>query len=223
MLSPSAVFVTAVPWTCTLFHIHNHKCCDFLWHTSEMIWMKTPQWHPSLLCFFLLQQEQGTLSYFSPEFLYIKMCYIPSPSSCLSKGWQSLPLTKHWEDPTGKPHNQGQTHAARVFQHSFWGDEDATANHTANEKWESPQQSYLFPQKNRLLFLLVFPHDFLLIPGESHVFRSYRLPRILKDHLYDEERVRDSGIIFSRQDFSQKLVKICSICSPQLLDAPTKP
>lgn len=183
MLSPSAVFVTPLPWTWTLFHIHNHKCCDFLCHPSETIQMKTPGDIPACYVSFCCTRNRELLNYFSPKFLYIKMCHIPSPSSCLSKGWQSLPLTKHWEDPTGKPDNQGQTHAARVFQHSFWGDEDATANHTADEEWESPQQSYLFPQKDRLLFLLVFPHGFFLIPGEGHAFRSYRLPSVLKDHL----------------------------------------
>lgn len=162
------------------------KCWDFLNHPRGIIWTKDPWWpppHTLLNLCFCCSSNREILFFNSPSFLYIKTRCLPSPPRCLSKGWQSSPLTKHWEEPTGKPDNQGETHAARVFQYSFWGDKDATANHAADEEGESPQQSYLFPQKDGLLFLLVFPHGSLLIPGEGHAFRSYGLPSVLKVHL----------------------------------------
>lgn len=104
---------------------------------------------------------------------------LPSPPSCLSKSCQSSALTKHGEEPTGKPDEQGESHAAGVFQDSFGRNEDATANHAADEQRESPQQSDLLPQEDGLFFL-VFSHGFLLITGEGATSRSYSL---LKAHL----------------------------------------
>lgn len=131
------------------------------------------------LCF-CCSRNGEILVYSAPDYFYIKMCRFPSPPGCLSKGWQSSPLTKHWEESAGKPDNQGETHAAGVFQYSFWGDKDAAAHHAANEEWESPQQSYLFPQEDSLLFFLVFSHVFLLIPKETLASRSCGLLSVLK-------------------------------------------
>lgn len=100
----------------------------------------------------------------------------------MPKGCQSSALTKHGEEPTGEPDNQGKSNTARVLQHSLGGNEDATANHAADEQRESPQQSYLFPQED-CLFFLVFPHGFPLITGECLTFRSCSLPSVLKAHL----------------------------------------
>lgn len=117
--------------------------------------------------FFLLHSEQGILGPFHSQLFIIQFCWLPSPPRCLSKGFPNSALTKHWEEPAGKPDHQGEAHSARVFQHSFRGDKDAAANHAADEKRESPQQSYLFPQKDSLLFFLVFPHGCSSNPRRS--------------------------------------------------------
>lgn len=140
---------------------------------------------PDFLNLYCSRNEEFWL-YSSPSFLNIKLCRLPSPPRCLSKGCRSSPLTKHGEEPTGKPDDQGEAHAAGVFQYSFGGNKDATANHAADEQRESPQQSYLFPQEDGLFFL-VFPHGFCLITAEGHAFRSYSLPSFLKVHLQDKE------------------------------------
>lgn len=129
-----------------------------------------------------LQQEPEILGLFISQLSKHKNVQAPLNSQVLQQGLQSSALTKHGEEPTGKPDEQGEAHAAGVFQDSFGGDEDAAANHAADEQRESPQQSDLLPQEDGLFFL-VFPHGFLLITGEGHTFRSYSLPSVLKVHL----------------------------------------
>lgn len=60
-------------------------------------------------------------------------------------------LTEKRENPTGNPHHQWHSHAARVLQNSLRRDEYSRSNDRPNDDRDSSEQGHLLPQFHLLL------------------------------------------------------------------------
>lgn len=84
-------------------------------------------------------------------------------------------LTKSGEDATQSPDQQGQSNTSRIHQYAFWGDEDAAAHHSANDKGNGWQQAYPPPEMNCIVLHIFFSFTGHIISGG----RSFRDPHLL--------------------------------------------
>ena len=73
-------------------------------------------------------------------------------------------LTKQWEDPAQRPHQQGEAHAPTVHQDALGCDEDATAHHRPNDDGHSGQEAYLSAEVHHLLIRLLLLPVSLCLP-----------------------------------------------------------
>lgn len=60
-------------------------------------------------------------------------------------------LTEKRENPTGNPHHQWHSHAARVLQNSLWRDKYPRSNDCPNDDRDSSEQGHFLPQFHLLL------------------------------------------------------------------------